>query len=441
MRVPVLPLFLFCAAALHGADFRVGVGRKPIAPEHRPVWLSGYAARTTPATGTVHQVWAKALVFEEAPTNRFALITAEVLGLSREITEDVAARLRSRYGLPRAQVLFNSSHTHAGPYVWPCLGVCQDLSPEDQRGAIAYDRQLADALVEVVGMALTNLAPARVTAGRGSAEFAANRRRPPVKPVDHDVPVVRIAAPDGAVRAVLFGYACHNTTLPAANLMVCGDYAGFAQAELEQAYPGATALFLQGCAADQNPSPRGTMEIARQHGRALADAVRQVLSNAMRPVRAPLHTAFTETQLEFSPFQEEPYRKDLLGADVFKKRRAQLMLEQFRTGHVIRTFPYPVQAVRFGDDLTLLAMSGETVVDYALRAKREFSGENLIMAGYCNAVQCYIPSRRILQEGGYEANDSMIYYGLPGPFTNSVEDTVFSAVRLVMRQVGARAAD
>ena len=76
------------------------------------------------------------------------------------------------------------------------------------------------------------------------------------------MPVLKITGPDGKLRAVLFGYACHNTTLTAEVYQLSGDYAGFAAAELEAKHPGATALFLMLCGADQNPSPRGTVELA-----------------------------------------------------------------------------------------------------------------------------------------------------------------------------------
>jgi hypothetical protein len=71
--------------------------------------------------------------------------------------------------------------------------------------------------------------------------------------------------------------------------------------------------------------------------------------------------------------------------------------------------------------------------------KREFPGENLIVAGYCHDVMCYIPSRRILQEGGYEAVENTIYYGQPGPLTESVEDEVVAAVKRVAAAVGLKA--
>ena len=114
------------------------------------------------------------------------------------------------------------------------------------------------------------------------------------------------------------------------------------------------------------------------------------------------------------------------------------MLAAYDAGQPVRQTPYPVQAVRFGRDLTLLALGGEPVVDYALRLKRELPGENLIVAGYCHDVMCYIPSRRVLLEGGYEAVDNTIYYGQPGPFAETIEDAILTAVRRVTVAVGLK---
>jgi hypothetical protein len=111
------------------------------------------------------------------------------------------------------------------------------------------------------------------------------------------------------------------------------------------------------------------------------------------------------------------------------------MLKTYDDRLLVHRTPYPVQAIRFDRDLTLLALGGEVVVDYDVRAKREFSGTNLVVAGYSNDVMCYIPSQRVLKEGGYEAVDSMIYYGQPGPFAPDVEERVFAAIHRVMKRV------
>ena len=281
----------------------------------------------------------------------------------------------------------------------------------------------------MIGKAIADLSPALVSYGFGEAGFAMNRREPTAKgikigvnpsgPSDHRVPVLLIAAPDGTKRAILVGYACHNTTLTGDFYELSGDYAGVATAKLEAEYPGATALFVQLCGGDQNPNPRNTVELAEQHGAELAAAVDRVLSGTLvEPEGTDPRASYVVTRLAFAPQPRSVYQADLDNpkSTPAARHRATQMLAAMDAGHPVRDTAYPVQAVRFGTNLTLLALGGEVVVDYALRAYREYPGEALIVAGYSNAVMCYIPSERVLSEGGYEVVDNMVYYGQPGPF-------------------------
>jgi len=438
----VLVVFVFNA----DAQLVAGTGRVKITPA-LPMWLSGYAGREKPATEVLQDLWAKALVLEDGAKHRVVIVTTDLLGLSHQVSADVAHQVDRLYGIRREQLLLNSSHTHSGPMVWPCVDMIFDFNLDEQRIVSLYSQQLTADLVKVIGMAMADRAPAQVYSGKGTAGFAINRRKKinPDGPVDHDVPVVKVVRPaapgeaNGKLAAILFGYACHNTTLVETNSLINGDYAGFAQAALEAENPGATCLFLMGCGGDQNPDPRGTVELAKSHGRELADAVDAVLKGGkMRPVRAPIKTAYTTVDLPYRSFDLAQYEKDIIGDNKFLQRRARLMLSAYNRGFTPDHLVYPVQAVRFGPDLSILALSGETVVDYSLRSKKRFPGENLIVAGYSSEVMCYIPSLRLLKEGGYEPDESMIYYGFPGPFANSVEDSVTKAISRVMKKLGAR---
>jgi hypothetical protein len=439
------PIIMSAMKRLLEADLRVGIGRADITPQG-PIWLSGYAARNRPSEGVVHDLWAKALVIEDSGGGRVVLVTTDLVGLPHELSEEVAARLKTKYGLERSQIVINASHTHSGPVVWPNLSTMFFLSPKEKERVLQYAKRVADDIVRGVDMAMADRAPARVSIGHGTATFAVNRRAPAGSgvqigvnrkgPVDHDVPVLKIAAPDGRLRAVLLAYACHNTTLGGDNYQICGDYAGFAAAELEKALPGATAMFAMLCGGDQNPDPRGTLELAQRHGKTLADEVRRVLGGEMRPVNGPIRTAREATALQFAPHERATFAKEATSTDKFKQTRARLMLAAYDAGRPMRSLPYPVQAVRFGDDLTLLALAGEVTVEYSLRLKREFPKENLFVMGYANEVRCYIPSLAVLKGGGYEPVTSMIYYGLPGPFAEEVEETIIAACRNVLMETG-----
>ncbi len=435
------------AAAAPKPEFKAGVAVIDITPAG-PIWMSGYAARTKPSDGVDQPLQAKALAIEDQKGHRVVIITTDLIGLPRQITDPVSARLGQAHSLRRADILFNSSHTHAGPVIWPNLRPMFALDEAQQRAVEEYARKLGEDLFTVATGALGKLEPATLQYGEGEAGFAVNRREfrktgvqfgvNPQAPRDHKVPVVEIRGAGDKRIAILFGYTCHNTTLGADATKLNGDYAGAAQREIEQRFPGVTALFLLLCGADQNPNPRGKPEHVQAHGLQLADAVSQALSGKVVPIHAPLRTAFQMVDVAFAPHTREQFEEEAKDKDVFRARRARLMLEKYDAGQPLRKIPYPVQAVRFNKDLTVLALGGEVVVDYQLRARRHYPAERLIVAGYSNDVMCYIPSLRVLREGGYEADTSMIYYGLPGKFSEDVEDTIFDTIRRVMKQAGAK---
>jgi len=444
----LIPLLVLCGG-LAAADFKAGVARVNITPKE-PIWMSGYASRTRPSEGVMQALWAKALALEDSRSGRVVIVTTDLIGLPRVISDEVAARVQKTYGLERARLLLNSSHTHTGPVVRPNLSTMYSLGEDQDRRLQEYARRLTDELVQVIGAALGDLAPARLAFAQGNTGFAINRRQPTPQgvrigvnekgPVDHSVPVVEVNAANGSRRAVLFGYACHNTTLTGEFYQISGDYAGYAQAELEKLFPGTTAMFLMLCGADQNPNPRSRLDLAEQHGKTLAAEVSRVLSGKLQKVRPPIRAAFQLTELPLAPHTRETFEKELASSNVPRQMRAREMLRAYDERRPVRRVPYPVQAVRFSKDLTLVALGGEVVVDYVLRARREFPNQKLVVAGYSNDVMCYIPSLRVLKEGGYEAVDSMIYYGQPGPFSDEVEETVFAAIRDVMKRVGVKAA-
>ncbi|MEO8129235.1 MAG: neutral/alkaline non-lysosomal ceramidase N-terminal domain-containing protein [Bryobacteraceae bacterium] len=427
------------------ADYRAGVARVDITPK-QPIWMSGYASRNRPSDGVIAPLFAKALAIEDRQKARVVIVTTDLVGLPRAISDVVAARVQKQFGLERADLVLNSSHTHTGPIVRPNLISMFNLKEEDDRVLREYAQQLTDDLVSVVGAAIGDLAPAVVMYGEGEAGFAINRREPtakgikiglnPTGPVDHKVPVFKVTAPDGTVRAVLFGYACHNTTLTGEFYKLSADYAGFAQSEVETAHPGATALFFMLCGGDQNPNPRSSLDVAKEHGKELGGAVNRVMDQKLMPLNGRIRTAFVTTELAFAPHTRETFETLQKDPVIAKRKTAEAMLRAYDDGRPVRSLQYPVQAIRFGNGVAILALGGEVVIDYDLRAQKEYPKHKLVVAGYSNEVMCYIPSKRVLAEGGYEAVDSMVYYGQPGPFTPEVEETIFHAIHRVMKRVG-----
>jgi len=432
------------ALAAH-LPWKAGLAQVLITPQ-QPLWMAGYASRTKPSEGVAQDLYAKALALEDPAGKRAVLVTSDLLGFPAEVSHNIAGRVERKHHLSRQQLLLSSSHTHAGPVIGKMLGLMYPMNSQQRADVEAYTRELEDKIVNLVGASLKSLRPSRLSFGRGQAGFAMNRRERTNEgiiigvnkdgPFDHDVPVLRVDDPHGKLRAVVFGYACHNTTA-GDFLEFHGDYTGFAEAWLEDHHPGSTALFLAGCGGDSNPYPRGTIELARQHGEELAASVEKALVGDLSPVRGPLKTAYDEVPVAFAP---PPGREDLQAQlqsqDIYRRIWAGAMLETLdASGHLPTEYPYPVETWQFGQDLTLVALGGEVVVDFDLRLKRELGAEGLWVAAYCNDVFAYIPSLRVLKEGGYEGGGAMVYYGQPGPFAPTIEETIIAKVHDLIHQV------
>lgn len=423
--------------------WKAGAAKVTITPE-KSMWMAGYGGRNRPSDGKLTELWAKALVLEDHDGNRGLVLTLDLVGIDRTLSQALCDSLKERYGLQREQIVICTSHTHSGPVVGRNLGPLHYLLIDaPQRKAVddwvaTFQKQV----VTVVGEAIDKLAPSKLTWGSGSTNFAVNRREnteatvPQLRtegklkgPSDHDVPVLAVRDAEGNLTAVLFGYACHSTTLN--GYQWSGDYPGYAQIDLEESHPGCVALFFAGCGADQNPLPRRTETLAEHYGKRLATAVDAVLlTSQMQPVAATLRTIYAEIDL---PLDTLPTREKIeLNAksdNRYEVARAKMLLEQIDGGTPLsQTYPYPVSAWSIGDEIQFVTLGGEVVVDYAIRLKSELAGTKTWVAGYANDVMAYIPSRRVLAEGGYEGGGSMVYYGLPTIWSPEIENDIANEV-------------
>ena len=373
-------------------QWKAGAATVKITPDRR-LYMAGYAARKEPAEGTEQDLFAKALAMEDAQGNRVVLITLDLIGVLEELRSAVAAGVEEKYKVPPQALLMNASHTHCGPA----------YGRDDSKD---YMESLKTTLVNLVGQALEQMQPAELSYSHAKCSVAMNRRTPtddgfqnhpnPEGPVDHTVPVLSVRNADGELQAVVFGYACHNTTMGFQKWL--GDYAGYAQEYVEADHPGVTALFMMGCGGDQNPYPRSELKYAQMHGRSLATAVEAALEVNQRTLRhqhqltGPLRCALETADLQFAD-EDRP------------------------------DFAYPVQVIRIGDGIVLIALGSEVTVDYSLRLKSELAEANspaVWVAGYSNVYDGYIPSAKVLLEGGYEARSR--------PWKPSLEERIVGKV-------------
>jgi beta-galactosidase len=386
----------------------IGVATIDITPEV-PIRLTGYGARPAPTSEIRQRLHAKALAFSDARGRPAVLITSDLIGIPRHVSDDVARRLEPA-GVARERLAVSATHTHTGPMLAGNLPFIfsTPVPPDQQAASERYTRQLADKLERVARDALADRRPARLSWTLGRATFAANRRVlkdgkwaafgvNPEGPVDHDLPLLAVHDLDGRLRAVLVSYACHATTLGANDNFVHGDWPGAAQSLIETRHPGTVAMVAIGAGADSNPNPRGSgIPDVERHARQVADEVDRLLSAPGRRLAAAPDGRFRSIELKFSG--------------------------------VPRSAPYAVQVWTFADDLAMVFLAGEVVVDYGLRLKRELDPSRTWVNAYTNDVPFYVASRRMIPEGGYEVDRSMAYYGHPAPLAEETEEAIVRTV-------------
>lgn len=437
--------------------WRAGVARVDTTPAI-PVRMAGYASRTSPSQGVAHRLAAKAVALADSSGRRIVLVTCDIIGFRRPFTERVAERVKAKHGLAREDLALFASHNHAGPaLVEPASPSGASPSPRESfANNVAYTRELEEKIVALIDEALGKLEPVRLSYGAGRAHFALNRREPtakgiklgknPAGPTDESVPILLVQRADGKPLAIVFGYACHNTTLRPDMMKIAADFAGYAQDRVEADYPGALALFVTGCAGDADPHPFGTLEMARDHGEELGASVKFVLDHPawLMALSGSLRTAYTETTIHFGgPTDRASYEKLLKDANSGRRRHAERMIEALDKGQPIHAdYPhYSAQAVALGSQLTLVALSGEVVVDYAIRLQKELggTGQTLWVAAYANDVIGYIPSVRVLKEGGYEGGEAFFGSTWPTPLAEDIESIVVAAAHQVVAKVRDKA--
>lgn len=438
-------LFFLSTPTPASSQWFAGVAKVDITPSES-VPLAGYSG-TRMSQRIDHPIWIKALALRDEVGAISVIVTSDLVGLSTKMVDRITASAAERFKLPRQSLILNYSHNHSCPITEDVLWLYYDLTDQESAARDRYTEKLYEQYNQVIESAIADLKPAELSFEQGLAGFAVNRRRD--RPggrklggqVDHDVPVLVVKS-DGKVRGIVFGYSCHTTAL--SGLGINGDYAGFAQIAIEESYPDSVALFMQNCGGDANPLPRirgsqnedHAIRLAKMYGEILAEAVRQVVDGKMISVDGPIHATMGQTELFLQPgMPVEELRRRLPEVGGMVRREYEHFINQYQTlGGLPDRVDYPIQVWQFGKSLTWIALTGETVVDYSLKFKQMYGWDNTWVCGYNNNLLSYVPSLRVLREGGYEGTTGMFEYGHRAPYTENVEEQITAlVVELVQR--------
>jgi putative membrane-bound dehydrogenase-like protein len=463
-RLTFAALILLPLAADAADIYQVGLAQVDITPSYS-IRLNGFGFRRTESEGVYQRIWARAMAIEDESKEPALLITVDVLGIPDDIRLEIAKRLEMKAKLKPERLAITATHTHTAPMLKGAnVTIFGTPIPKEHLDNIdKYTIEFIDKLEKVGLDALAKREPAKLSYAIGTAKFAKNRRTAG-GPVDHDLPVLFVHSADGKkLRAIYTSYACHCVTLSFNK--IDGDWAGFAAEAIEREFPGAMPLVSVGCGADQNPTSNVTgdkIDVAQLQGREVATEVKRLAGNFRTSVTGKLVTQWKQIELPLADhptraqWEEKAKRNDAIG------HHARVTLEKLDRKEALPTrVDYPIQTWSFGEPgasaikgepgasatgapasatgapasaLAIVFLPGEVVVDYSLRLKKELDGQRLWMNAYANGAPCYIPSERILKEGGYEGGGAMIYYDLPGPFKPGLEEPIVAVVKEQLRK-------
>jgi hypothetical protein len=417
---------------------KAGVALIDITPD-RPLLMSGFAARTEPSLGAHDPLTVRALVVDDT-----ALVVVDVVGLH----EDLVERVRQRSSLPPQNIVSAATHTHGGPV---------SMAGRLGNGADpAFLQAIEDACVEAVGQAQATASPARLTIGMGSDPDVARNRRHDDGLVDRSVPVLRVRDADDTVIAVLVSYALHPVVLGADNRMLTADYVHCVRSEIEAAYPGAIAVFMNGCCGDINNGHKPhdswtraannerTFEMAEKLGRRIGKAALAAdeapVGDAVRAFASDVTLRLTRLEQEPMPVLADKWRAELAETTDL----VQQIVLRFYIGWAEKFSNAPpgswtgrVALFDWGG-VPIVALPGEIFTETGLIIREACGNRPAFVLSYCDGNPGYIPAASEFVHGGYEVDEAHRFIGMPGTFAPGSAEALAGAAQALLGIAGLR---
>jgi neutral ceramidase len=452
-------------SAVSAATVQIGTFSTSITPP-LGIRLQGSISRDQPAWRVMDDLYVQVLLLESGP-ERFVLVTCDLIEFNAAFVDQLRAQAQQCFGIPAPNLMLCPSHTHTGP---PTIRL-GSLVPDPE-----YLGLLGKKILGGIFSAGRRLQGVRVSAGRGRAErVGINRRLPTAKgirqipnpngPVDPEVLVIRFDDPQGRPVAAIVNFATHPTTLGVHVHEVSADYPGRMRRVVQAAYNGGLSVhFIQGACGDVKAAAfgedgnfrEGEQEDIDRLGRILAGEVIKTLEGC-RPVRSlqmrtalkriPFHyrelpgVAELARLVEFHRRELErwtnPDRETLEGADWEDRhinrvamhqdmvRWAEEMLQRARQGGLADHAFGDLQAVTLGDEVALLGVPGELFSEIGMQLKQRSPVPFTCVCAYTNGSLGYLPSRRAIEDGGYEVSDAYKLYGFPACFHPDTEEMLY----------------
>jgi hypothetical protein len=429
---------------------KAGAAQVEITPDPG-VWLTGYASRTQPATGTHDPLFARALYLESGAT-RAALGVADIIGFDDHLVERIRQGAAAA-DLHPSHVMLAATHTHSAPSI-RCLHRMAPVDPQAMERA-------AQGMIGAIVTAAKGADNAAIGAGCTTGSIGVNRRqRAPqghivmqpnlAGPIDRQVGVLRVEG-EAAPICVMLNHACHGVVLDADNLLYSADWPGAAARTVRDALRAGVAMVTNGACGDINPAERGSFEAMERQGAAIARSGLDILNRIQLSSQVRLDAAARQVELPTRALTPEEAAQTLerTRGDLERAREsgnpaairacevvlpwAQEMVDLAAGGAPPQPVITEIQAIAI-DDIALVGLPGEVFVEIGMNIRAASPFRDTFVIGYANRSVGYLPTRAAFAEGGYEVEFAHRYYGFP-PFTDEVQGIVEGTARELLKSL------
>lgn len=397
-----------------------------------PLPLCGYEARVGPSESVHDPLELNGIRLIHRGVSE-VILSADLAYASPQLVGSVRCACE-RIGVPGVNCIVAASHTHSAPSVLPHF---PRLGTHDDEYVQLVQAQ-AVSLVEELGAVTPRQVAVRHASGL--AQHSVHRRRrdlvmrewrpalrwqmapDPSVASDESVQVIAFVGAQERPLGVMWGYACHPVGFPALS-SVSADFPGFIRMELRRLLgPEIPIVFMQGFSGDTRPM---VCEVPTSLRSKLRSAV-----NGPRFGRFSLE-GYEAWSRSLSSVVGGAVEAALKGQDAGPSLRSVSCRVPFREfvdgeGPIAEV---EFQRVDLAEDLTLVAVSAEAMTDHVQMAREVFPRRRVVPVGCANAAVGYLPTSRMVEQGGYEGGECLTSFGTDGRYTRDITERVFAALR------------
>lgn len=423
---------------------RFGIAKDLITPD-RQTYMSGYGSFfNNPFAGIHDDLFVRAFLVDDGK-DRLLFVSLDLLFHDYALTQDVQAYAEEHHGISRDHLFLTFSHTHGGPAV-------SGYDDTSQHSA-EYEAFLLARIKSCINRAMCNRFEGTLAYGSATGDWNINRRSS-IEGIVHNLPnpegakddllqVLRVVDTSQRTKVILFNYACHPVTVRDTPYL-SADYPGRICQLLEAEFFGVTGIFFQGAGGNSRPKATArngvfvtcTYDEVDEMAAAMTLAIKRLCSTsgAWKQVDLKLAACQFMIPLELEPFPKSRIASAADDVDGFPgiKRIASRVLQDY--DQLPDEVLLPAGLIRLNDDLYIAYMGGEPCYEVKRKLAALFTGVTLLFFGYADST-AYIPDDTIIAEGGYEAADSAIEYGLKGSFKQGIDKSMAEAFRGAYREL------